>query len=91
MTYLLAGLAYFISVTLKAVQQRQVQHAEYRKMPLVSYGMSFCEIFLMSLVVRHTESTETLVYLALAIGTGGAVGSVLGTYLHARVLPHRHG
>lgn len=91
MTYLLAGLVYFVSVTLKAVQQRQVQHAEYRKMPLVSYGMSFCEIFLLSIVVKNAGDYETLFFLAIAIGTGSSAGSIFGTYLHARVLPHRHG
>jgi adenosine/AMP kinase len=85
-TYALAFMAYLIAVTLKAMQQRQVQHAEYRKMPLVSFGMAFCEIFILSMVVRHAENTQELVYLALAIGAGGSIGSILGTFLHARTL-----
>lgn len=83
-TYLLAGSAYFVAVSLKALQQRHVQYAEYLKMPAVSYGMAFCEIFLFSMVARHAENTQALVCLALSIGTGGAIGSIVGTYLHAR-------
>jgi hypothetical protein len=87
MTYLLAFLAYLLYIAMKAMQQRQVQHAEYLKMPPLSYGMAFCEVFVMSLVVKHADSNWQLLGLALAIGTGSSLGSILGTYLHARKHP----
>lgn len=84
MIYVFAFFAYFLAVTLKAYQQRQVQHAEYWKMPPVSFGMAFCEIFLLTLVVRSANDVWQLVGLWLAIGSGGALGSILGTWLHVR-------
>lgn len=83
MTYSLGFLAYFVIVTLKAYQQRQVMAAEYWKMPPVSYAMAACDVFLMSLVAR-TGSITALVLLAIAMGTGSSLGSMLGTWLHAR-------
>lgn len=82
MKYLLLLVAYMIAVTLKAYQQRLVGAAEYLKMPPISYGMAACEVFMISAVAR-TGSTYELVLLALAMGTGSAIGSVLGTWLHA--------
>lgn len=84
MSYLLACLASFVYIALKATQQRQVQHEEYLKMPAVSMGMAFCEIFIMANVVHSADSTTGLVLLAIAIGIGAACGSILGTWLHAR-------
>jgi len=82
--YLFAFLAYLLAVTLKAYQQRQVMAAEYHKMPVVSYGMAFCEVFITYSVVKTAESPSGLLLLALSIGSGGALGSILGTWLHAR-------
>ena len=84
MTYLAAFAAYFVAVTLKAYQQRQVMAAEYLKMPAVSYGMAACEVFITFTVIRAYDDTLALVLTALAIGSGGALGSILGTWLHAR-------
>lgn len=84
MSYFFAFLAYLVAVTLKAYQQRQVMAAEYLKMPVVSYGMAMCEVFITYSVIRTSNSTEGLLLLAFAIGTGGAFGSILGTWLHAR-------
>ena len=84
MTYLAAFLAYLCFVGMKAMQQRQVMNAEYLKMPPLSYGMAFCEVFVMAVVAKNADSVGELALLAFAIGTGGALGSMLGTYLHAR-------
>jgi hypothetical protein len=35
-------------------------------------------------VVRSSDSVWGLVFLALAMGTGGSLGSIFGTWLHAR-------
>lgn len=85
--HLAAAAASFLYIALKATQQRQVMLAQYARMPLVSIGMAFCEIFIMANVVRSADDTAGLVLLALAIGVGGGAGSVVGTWLHKR----RHG
>lgn len=89
MSYFLAFIAYLCFVGMKAMQQRQVMNAEYLKMPPLSYGMAFCEVFVMATVAKTSDSLFGLVLLALAIGTGGALGSILGTYLHVRKHPRR--
>lgn len=84
MTYFAAFAAYLVAVTLKAYQQRQVMAAEYLKMPAVSYGMAACEVFITYTVIKTADSALGLALLAFAIGSGGALGSILGTWLHAR-------
>ena len=84
MSYLLAFVASFVFIALKATQQRQVQHAEYAKMPLVSIGMGFCEVFIVANVIHTADSIPGLALLALSIGCGSALGSIIGTYLHVR-------
>jgi hypothetical protein len=87
LTYLLAFLVSALYIGLKATQQRQVMAAEYSRMPAVSIGMAFCEVFLVSSVARSADGVANLFCLALAIGTGSALGSIVGTYLHARNHP----
>lgn len=84
MNYLAAFVASLIYIALKALQQRQVMHAEYMKMPPISLGMAFCEVFIMANVVHTAESITGLFILALCIGSGGAIGSIVGTWLHQR-------
>lgn len=87
MTYVLAFLVSALYIGLKATQQRQVMAAEYRKMPAVSLGMAFCEVFIVANVARSADGFWPLFLLALSIGSGSALGSILGTYLHARKHP----
>jgi hypothetical protein len=84
LSYFAAFVASFILIFLKATQQRQVQFAEYRKMPPVSIGMAFCEVFIVANVARTADGFWPLVLLAICIGTGAACGSMLGTYFHVR-------
>jgi branched-subunit amino acid transport protein AzlD len=84
MTYLLAFAVSLVYILLKATQQRQVMAAEYRKMPAVSMLMAFCEVFIVANVARTAHGYAELALLAFGIGAGGGIGSVLGTYLHAR-------
>jgi hypothetical protein len=84
LNYLAAFAASFVLIFLKATQQRQVQFAQYRRMPPVSMGMAFCEVFIVANVARTSDGFWPLVLLALSIGAGAAIGSMLGTYLHVR-------
>lgn len=84
MSYLLAFGASFVYIALKALQQRQVMAAEYLKMPAVSMAMAACEVFIMVNVIRTADSVGGLVFLVLAIGIGAGLGSMAGTWWHAR-------
>lgn len=84
MTYFLAFAASFVYIALKALQQRQVMAAEYLKMPAVSMGMAACEVFIMVNVIKTADSFGGLALLALSIGSGAALGSMVGTWWHAR-------
>lgn len=84
MIVLVAGLVSFVYVFLKATQQRHVQFAQYWRMPWPSYGMAFCEVFVISTVARTADGWGPAIALAFCIGSGAWIGSVLGTWLHAR-------
>lgn len=86
MIYLAVFLATFLNITLRATQQRQVMAAQYWRMPPVSFGMAFCEVFVWGSVAKTAlaGTTPELVGVAVAMGCGGALGSMLGTWLHVR-------
>ena len=84
MNYLAAFLASLLYIALKALQQRQVMAAEYLKMPAVSFAMAGCEVFIMVNVVHTADSLSGLTVLAACIGAGAGLGSMLGTWIHAR-------
>lgn len=84
LAYLTAGAVSFLYIALKALQQRQVMAAQYWRMPVVSFAMAFCEVFIVSNVAVNAANHTSLVALALAIGAGGGAGSIFGTWLHAR-------
>lgn len=83
MIYFLAFGVSALYIGLKATQQRQVMNAEYRKMPAVSLLMAFCEVFIVANVAKSATGILPLTLLALSIGAGSALGSIIGTYLHA--------
>lgn len=84
--YLPAFLVSLLYVGMKATQQRQVMAAQYWRMPALSFGMAFCEVFIVGNVSVGAVggNLQSLVILACAIGAGGAAGSIFGTWLHAR-------
>jgi len=84
MTYFFAFLASLVYIALKALQQRQVMAAEYLRMPIVSMGLAACEVFIMVNVVKTADSVPGLILLAACIGLGAGIGSMLGTWVHAR-------
>lgn len=84
MSYFAAFACYLVAVALKVYQQRNVQFTDYKKMPAVSYGMAGTEIIMSYCVILHFESLSALLILWFAMGSGGALGSVIGTWLHAR-------
>jgi hypothetical protein len=76
----------FLYIALKATQQRQVMLAQYLRMPPVSFAMAYCEVFLTGSIAYSyiAHGLWHAFVMANAIGAGGALGSVVGTYLHKR-------
>lgn len=76
----------FLYIAMKATQQRQVMAAQYWRMPPVSMAMAYCEVFLTgSIAYSYIEHGWLHAFvMGTAIGAGGSVGSMLGTYLHKR-------
>jgi len=60
-------------------------NAEYKKMPPISFAMSFCEVFVTGNValVAVNDGMVNALFLAVALGIGGSIGCMLGTFYHA--------
>lgn len=81
--------AFFVAmlyVGLRATQQRHVQHEQYWRMPAISLLMGYCDIFLVASAIHLSDDSGfwSMFWLATVIGLGSGIGSMLGTYLHAR-------
>ena len=75
---------FFVTLTyvfLRAFQQKNVQHSKYLWMIPVSYGMGFCDVYIISTIAKDGH---VLWMTALFMGTGGALGAIGATYLHNR-------
>lgn len=75
------ALASFLGVFLKSCQQLNVTGYRWRWVPLFSYGMAFCDVYVLGTVLTYGVDLYTVMYL----GTGGALGCWAGMWLH------RHG
>jgi len=77
-----AGLAMFGFVFLKAFQQRNVAFdAPVWVVLLLSYGMSYSEVYVISVIATLGFSPE----LGFAIGTGSGWGAVTAMALHRKI------
>lgn len=88
---LVAGGAYFLFVFFKAFQQRNVAFLHYRWVMPVSYLMSLTDVAVISLVAFKASTSGLsmeLVWLGLAIGTGGGLGAVCSMYIHDKYVSH---
>ena len=89
MEFVIAAGAYFCFVFFKAFQQRNVAFLHYRWIMPISYAMSLTDVAVISLVA-YKASTEgltwSLVWLGLAIGTGGGLGAVVSMKVHERYI-----
>ena len=91
MIELAAGALYFFSVFAKAFQQRNVAFMNYKLAIPTSYVLAICDMAVFSLVAWNVTQAEGLLeailqmaLMVFAVGTGGALGSVLAMYLHHR-------
>ncbi len=81
MIYLSLALITFTYVSLRAFQQKNVMHSKYWWMAPTSYGMALCDVYIISSI---SHSAPVLIIAAMSMGTGGAIGSIIATYLHDR-------
>ncbi len=84
---LIAGVIYFFSVFAKAMQQRNVAFMNYKMIIPVSYLLSTTDIVVWSIVAVeaiHQGSILGMWLMAIAVGTGGALGSMCAMYIHHR-------
>ena len=87
-TYILVGLAQYVFVALKALQQRSVIHNTRWAVVPTSLSMAFFEVFVYASVastfLAHGWASTALV--ALAMGIGGGLGCLTAMGLHDRIL-----
>ena len=86
---LMAGGAYFLSIFFKAFQQRNVAFMHYVWVFPTSYLLAVTDISVTGLVVLkvvETQSFMAMLPMALAVGTGGALGSTTAMWLHNRYI-----
>lgn len=84
MNYLLAFLVSMLYVHLKSRQQLSVVHMEFVQIMPNSLGMGFCEVFILSSVIRTSDSLAGLIALALCIGLGAGFGCIAAMKMHLR-------
>ncbi len=82
--YVLVGVAAFVLVTLKAIQQQNVVGGHYKLVIPVSYGMALCEVAIL-LYVTATRDWA----MALPIGTGAGLGAVLGMFIYRKYIKRK--
>lgn len=67
-----------VFVFLKAAQQLNVVNGHYIWVPIVSYGMAFMELYVISVVVVSGFSLA----LWFCVGTGAGIGAICAMRLH---------
>ena len=81
MTIAIFGTAFLVSlsyIALKAYQQLNVMHGEYKLMLPISFLMALCEVTVVAFVVK------TSLWILIPIGLGGGLGCMASTYLHSK-------
>lgn len=70
----------FIYVTLKAFQQLNVQHDQYKWVPPACFGMALCEVITLTHVIK-----EGSLWAAVPIGVGAMFGCWLAMWAHRKL------
>ncbi len=80
-------LSFLISagyVSMKSIQQLNVQNKIYWLIPPVSVIMALLEIFVVHTITKNVA--DDLFALALSLGLGGGFGSCAAVYLHDKII-----
>jgi hypothetical protein len=83
--YLTIAVMYFVYVFMRAFQQRNVIHNNYKWIPPVSYAMAACDTFLVFSIAKHADTLMAASIIAFSAGTGGAIGCIAAMILHDRM------
>ena len=88
MIYLTLTALSFTYVFIKAFQQRNNIHNNWLMIPVMSYGLGFCEIatIYLGLTEVYASGPMSLLWVAIANGTGGCIGCMLAMWVHNRYL-----
>jgi hypothetical protein len=85
-------LALFISnyvyIFLKAFQQKNVMHDNFKLVIPTSFGMATCEYFIMGTIALIAVNGQGFVHTAInvaSIGLGGGLGSVCAMYYYKKL------
>lgn len=70
----------FLMVFFKAMQQQNVIHRNFCAVPIVTYGIGACDVFLSVGVVDYGVSFSTVNGLAI----GGALGCLSAMFVHGK-------
>lgn len=77
--YIVAFVASFVFVALKAAQQLNVVHHKVRWVMPVSFAMAVCEVAVVANVARFGWG-----WIVLPVGLGSGLGCLLAMYVHRR-------
>ncbi|TBX21951.1 hypothetical protein TK45_10730 [Bowmanella sp. JS7-9] len=69
MNYFVAVCVSYLFIFLRAGQQINVIRGYYRRIPLYSFAIAFCEVTAVHLIVQDT------VWIAIPLGAGGCLGA----------------
>lgn len=78
------AIASFLSVFLKAFQQRNVAFDNYIAVPWFSFGMAASEVYIVVHVVGYGLTPATVGWM----GLGGSLGCWAAMWAHKRVFRH---
>lgn len=84
MIYVVACVASFAHIALKAFQQLNVVHDHYWWVPPISLMMAACEVTIVTSIVKAPD-----VGTVLALGVGGGAGALLAMWLHKKLRNRR--
>lgn len=80
-TYILAFLASFFFIFLKAIQQQNITHAKYSWMVPTSMLMAGVELYVVATIAKSGYG-----WVALAVGLGAGFGAVVATWIHSKYI-----
>ena len=88
LVYPLMGMLTLSYVFFKAFQQKNVIHNNWLLVPFGSYGLAVLETAVPTLAITDIMSKGwlSLVYIAIANGTGGFIGCWIAMYMHNRIM-----
>lgn len=80
--YVVAFWTSFLFVGMKSAQQQQlnVVHRKYWWILPTSMAMALCEVYVVSIVAKNGWGA-----IALVIGVGAGLGSIIATWLHDKL------